>query len=289
MMPWASSSQPCSATAPTDSVFFLITGVHRRRVRVKRNPALSVQESTTSPSRSAALSTTLPFPASAGSKAPLLSPGSYDAQELLRHRARSASGASDADLDWIRTGGSFARVTNVRAAAAAAAAANANSPSSVKHPDVGVEGALGLLDTDVEDSGTESGRTSPINTFGRDSSGRPKIRKGLGGSFFGFTPMDNKNEEDSRSIQAGGASGPPSPNSENPTSNQLDAHATNLSESLSSLTSTKSAAGVSVNSSSNDTNGSWVGINQEEIASRDIAAASDLEPPHRPSLYRAET
>lgn len=46
-------------------------------------------------------------------------------------------------------------------------------------PRVGVDGALGLNDTDVEESGTESGRDSPVHSF--KASGR---RRGLN-----FTPV----------------------------------------------------------------------------------------------------
>lgn len=155
---------------------------------------------------------------------------------------------------------------------------------------------MGLTD---DESGVESGRNSPVNTFGRND-GRPKIRKGLGGSFFGFTPMENNNNssnnktelQDSTNSKTNtsisgnndltSSSGPPSPSDEN---QNLDSHANTLSESLASLASNKSNNDASINSSSG-TAGSWIGIDQEE-ASREMAAASDLEPPHKPSLYRA--
>ncbi|KAL9935481.1 hypothetical protein V8E36_005829 [Tilletia maclaganii] len=210
-----------------------------------------------------------PQPGEAGG-APLLTPGAYDAAVLLRHRARSRSASgtesADAEAEWARTGGSFARVSAVReaasrakreaealgippltlpsvaagakegggaafmppsgacsptdligstsrggsgggdyieagaAAAAAAAAARAgarggagsvaNSPGAshanllsppasprtrffqLRIPGViGQEGALGMHDlTDFEDSGAESGTSSPVHGFSRASS-----------------------------------------------------------------------------------------------------------------------
>jgi hypothetical protein len=136
-------------------------------------------------------------------RAPVLTPGAYDADTLLRHRARSASAASaDAEEEWLRTGGQFARVSAVRAAALASGASTpdgsgARSPldspgaaraSLARASGVGVEGALGYFDTDAEESGTESGRASPVASFGRAGGPRAK-RAGSGFGALGFTPV----------------------------------------------------------------------------------------------------
>lgn len=137
------------------------------------------------------------------SLAPLLTPGAYDADALLQHRQRSASAASaEAVQEWARTGGTFARVSSVRASREAELAAAQNSVGTesalhasdlVSPPEsprnvfgrasgIGVEGALGYFDTDAEDSGAESGRNSP-------EVGRKSNRKGFGGGALGFTPV----------------------------------------------------------------------------------------------------
>lgn len=124
--------------------------------------------------------------------APLLTPGAYDAQALLRHRARSASSASAEAIDeWQRTGGSFARVSHVRQAASEATTPEAElsedgarSPS-IRQASVGFEGPLGLSESEAEDSGTESGQSSPVLSM--SSGGR---RQGLKSSKLHFTPLD---------------------------------------------------------------------------------------------------
>lgn len=142
--------------------------------------------------------------------APVLTPGTYDADTLLRHRARSASASSaEAIQEWTRTGGTFARVSNVRASKEAASNASPSSSTLTAHemqspPDsprnafgraggVGVEGALGYFDTDAEDSGVESGRSSP-------EVGRKGPRRGLGGGAFGFTPVSSEAAPPKRSL-----------------------------------------------------------------------------------------
>ncbi|CAD6885965.1 unnamed protein product [Tilletia controversa] len=207
-----------------------------------------------------------PLPGEAGG-APLLTPGAYDAEMLLRHRARSRSTSgtesADAEAEWARTGGSFARVSAVREAAkrardeavsqgvtplslgpitptsemppslpssgTTAAGGTATSPgpthaSLVSPPAsprtrffrlrlpgvIGQEGPLGMADlTDFEDSGPESGASSPVNSSSRASS----ISSATGQSFVsnlsstarprnhrprigGFTPMATPSEED---------------------------------------------------------------------------------------------
>ena len=169
----------------------LFSGFNRQRVRVKTKvrsqrlqppPGIKRKESTL----------------------PVLTPGAYDADTLLRHRERSASAASAEALEeWARTGGQFARVSSVlakkSAAASTAGAAGPTSGTTLNVPDllsppdsprstfgrmegVGVEGALGYFDTDAEDSGVESGQNSP-------EIGRRGSRKGLSGSALGFTPV----------------------------------------------------------------------------------------------------
>lgn len=153
----------------------------------------------------------------------MLSPGSYDADTLLRHRERSASAASAEALDeWARTGGQFARVSHVRAAKKSASTSSTNSTptnsatvapatsSSLSVPDprsppdspsttygrvagIGVEGALGYFDTDAEDSGAESGYNSP-------EIGRRNLGRGLSGSALGFTPVNQDSTSSKKSL-----------------------------------------------------------------------------------------
>lgn len=228
------------------------SGFRRRRVRVKR--ALSSQES-----------------ARAG-HAPVLTPGTYDADALLRHRARSVgSQSAEAVEEWTRTGGQFARVSHIRASRQAATPSDASlktfafddalstpdpatgtpllalsPPESPSHAfarvgGVGVEGALGYFDTDVEDSGAESGRNSPEMR----RSPAPSFRKGLAGSSLGFTPV---------------------------LSEQLMTQARNASYHSSDVQGDRSPRSV-------DSTSSWIGIEGEANATAAAAAAAaDLEP-----------
>ncbi|UZJ56197.1 hypothetical protein CBS101457_005517 [Exobasidium rhododendri] len=168
---------------------FRTLGLQRQRVQVKKTSTPRINLSPLIDKRSGS------------TVAPVLTPGAYDADALLLHRQRSASAASaDAIQEWARTGGTFARVSNVRARAAAHASGEAdlglNVPDLVSAPDspkagfgrasgVGVEGALGYFDTDAEDSGAESGLNSP-------EVGRKALRKGLGGGALGFTPVSSE-------------------------------------------------------------------------------------------------
>lgn len=140
------------------------------------------------------------------SAAPVLTPGAYDADALLRHRERSASAASaEAIEEWKRTGGNFARVSTIQARKTTLSTNTPTSPNSLTVPDaisppdsprdefnrvqgVGVEGALGYIDTDAEDSGMESERNSP--ELGRKSFG--STRRGLSGSALEFTPVSSE-------------------------------------------------------------------------------------------------
>ncbi|CAO1632187.1 unnamed protein product [Parajaminaea phylloscopi] len=158
-------------------------GLRRRKVRVKRTT--DRQEH-----RGLRLSPAQMQNRGAPAPAPLLSPGAYDAEALLRHRARSASAASlEAILEWQRTGGSFARVSEVRQAAGSGGGVGGGGGGAVtpdeepKSPvlaraNVGVDGPLGLSESEAEDSGTESREGSP-----------PVMRKGLKSSRLTLTPM----------------------------------------------------------------------------------------------------
>ncbi|CAO1624568.1 unnamed protein product [Sympodiomycopsis kandeliae] len=140
--------------------------------------------------------------------APLLTPGAYDAETLLRHRARSISSASSQALEeWSRTNGSFARVAEVRAASASnsqapsppSGASDASTPpdqsdrlASFDEEEevdyIGSIGALGLSESEAEgDSGIESGPSSPTVGFSSLSG-----RQGLKGSQFNFTPIQSR-------------------------------------------------------------------------------------------------
>lgn len=299
---------------------FRTLGFRRRRVRVKRTRSVATNEQSarsdnTHADVAAALTAdTISSPSHESSpsitvRAPLLTPGAYDADTLLRHRARSISGESvEAEEEWVRTGGRFARVSEVRAtqeaAAATAAADNTGSgvassaatmaanalhnhtsstrspPSIISPPDsprhafarargVGVEGALGYSDTDAEDSGVESGRSSP--EFGRRT-----WRRGLAGSSLGFTPVMHQQ------LQQGSSS------------SKSNEHANGLHVDLQN-TADGSGLGIGLNASgSGDASGSsdvtdrsprtmdsvsssWVGVEEAEL---DVAAAraADLEP-----------
>lgn len=128
-------------------------------------------------------------------KAPLLSPGTYDAETLLRQRARSLSIASaEEEAAWVASGGQQARLSVVTKDAVGDLSLASPTDSDGgdaredeeradyfgRAPGVGVDGALGLADTDGE-SGTESGRDSPLLA-------RSNRRRGLSGGL-NFTPV----------------------------------------------------------------------------------------------------
>ncbi|MCO5566181.1 hypothetical protein L7F22_019857 [Adiantum nelumboides] len=180
---------------------FRTLGFRRRRVRVKEIREKTSQDAHKSlppplTASNLAASTIGAESPSLQIRAPLLTPGAYDADTLLRHRARSISGESaEAEEEWIRTGGRFARVSTVRASQEAAAAKEITTPTNLsplpkfnyrhelaRASDVGVDGALGYSDTDADDSGAESGRNSPEIQ-------RKPWRRGLTSSSLGFTPV----------------------------------------------------------------------------------------------------
>lgn len=139
-------------------------------------------------------------------QAPLLSTGAYDGETLLRHRARSLSTASaEAIEEWQRTGGSFARVAEVRQAATSASSSpsggttpinNKNSsyfeatprssPTMAQSP-IGVEGPMGLSDDESESGGPSS---PTMELGGGQQTKHRKLRR----SHFDFTPIEEKNK-----------------------------------------------------------------------------------------------
>ncbi|KAK0570243.1 hypothetical protein OC861_000194 [Tilletia horrida] len=252
---------------------FRTLGLQRRRVRIKRTESperkqaddyISAKPASTKDVKPVPFprpnsGATSPRPGEAGG-APLLAPGTYDAEVLLRHRARSRSTSgtesADAEAEWARTGGQFARVSAVREAARRSsqeAQAQGVPPLTMPHASnndhfasgsagreqggahdagpspapthaslvsppasprtrffrlrlpgvIGQEGALGMSDlTDFEDSGPESGTSSPVHSFSRASSissghghapaARSRHRPRIGG----FTPLATPNEDD---------------------------------------------------------------------------------------------
>lgn len=135
-------------------------------------------------------------------KAPLLSPGTYDAETLLRQRARSLSSASaEEEAAWVASGGQQARLSKLGKDGESLLTSTDSDGGSQADPDaqrdyfgraprVGVDGALGLADTDVDESGTESGRDSPVQRFSQfkgSASGHSR-RRGLSGGL-NFTPV----------------------------------------------------------------------------------------------------
>lgn len=285
------------------------SGFRRRRVRVKQ-PLLRRR----SDSRPIA-SSPRRFPTGNASTpgmpgpAPLLSPGAYDAEELLRHRARSASSGSQAEAaeEWTRTGGTFARVSTVRAREAAAAAASAaaaaaetrkegggqsasfsagESSNPVSPPDsprslfartkgIGVEGALGYFDTDAEDSGAESGSNSPVVM-------RSTGRRGLKSDKLGFTPMEGTAATKQQAAVAADLE------DQNVLNVSLSGTAAEGSSRGSGATSPYSFVGGSNERSPTfgaDSNSSWIGVEAAPALDKDafMAAAADLEPFHSAS------
>ncbi|PWN48292.1 hypothetical protein IE53DRAFT_319704 [Violaceomyces palustris] len=301
---------------------FRTLGYHRRRVRVKR------QDSALKSARhqfnkdhnsevylaSANSRSSREKPTPSIVKAPLLSPGTYDAEILLRHRARSLSGASaEAEEEWLKSGGYFARIGVKKTNSDAGDDGGAISPGSEADPDpfltslpdssrsrfaraenVGVDGAMGLVDTDVEDSGTESGRNSPVQSF--------RKRKGLGGSF-GFTPMSQPPPPTLDSPTVANPTSSESSSATSPISKRDSSGFANLNESVVSLGSAtdSTASGAQKASSLTGSNGSgdearsnlsssWVGIDEgdrDEKSFQTIAltTAADLEPESNHSLY----
>lgn len=207
-------------------------------------------------------------------KAPLLTPGTYDAETLLRQRARSLSSASaEEEAKWVASGGENARLSALNRERDELGATSPDSDGGEsdtrdyfgRAPRVGVDGALGLADTDVE-SGTESGRDSPVQRFGQlKGSSR---RRGLSGGL-NFTPVSQD---------------PPQFNAAEPvtptrTSNaEYSASVVSLGESESPISSSngdKAQVGSDVSSS-------WVGVEAEAEAAAEVdeesaARAAGLE------------
>lgn len=195
-------------------------------------------------------------------QAPLLSPGTYDAETLLRQRARSLSSASGEEVAaWVASGGQTARLNSVSKGASEDSDAGSPGDTDVDTRDyfarakVGVDGPLGLADTDVE-SGTESGIDSPRQQFGG------KRRRGLSGGL-NFTPV--------------------SPSDQTPTGAQ-DADVVSLASS-DSPTSSQNGDRLGAGKGSSNMSSSWIGVEQDELSTvtppvdpKEAAAAAELEP-----------
>lgn len=183
---------------------FRTLGLHRRRVRIQRQSNADVKipvGRSNSRRKPRVYQNDRHRPTDRSNipsivKAPLLSPGTYDAETLLRQRARSLSIASaEQEAAWVASGGQEARLSTLSKDAAGALAPTSPTQSDAgdgdatedggyfgRAPRVGVDGALGLADTDVDESGTESGRDSPVQFRGSNR------RRGLSGGL-SFTPV----------------------------------------------------------------------------------------------------
>ncbi|CDW96575.1 hypothetical protein [Sporisorium scitamineum] len=188
---------------------FRTLGLHRRRVRIQRQTKAGVkvplgrssskrrdpriyQNDRNRPTDRSNIPSIV--------KAPLLAPGTYDAETLLRQRARSLSiGSAEEEAAWVASGGQQARLSTLTKDVADVSLtlpdsengslgdgdADARGDYFGRAPRVGVDGALGLADTDVEESGTESGLDSPVQRFSQLKGLR---RRGLSGGL-NFTPV----------------------------------------------------------------------------------------------------
>lgn len=204
-------------------------------------------------------------------KAPLLTPGTYDAETLLRQRARSLSVASaDEQEAWLASGGQQARLSTLSRDESGGFASPESDAQSFgelssprdyfgRAPRVGVEGALGLNDTDADESGTESGRDSPLQQRSSNNSSR---RRGLN-----FTPLGETVHERTTSAQS--------------ISNQISAAtATRMGDDASgsndsSLSNDAIAPKHATNdesSGSNMSSSSWVGVEGDDAKSSIVSA-----------------
>ncbi|SPC62800.1 uncharacterized protein UHOD_05684 [Ustilago sp. UG-2017b] len=194
---------------------FRTLGLHRRRVRIQRQSKAGVKVPvgrSSSRRKPRIYQNDRHRPTDRSNipsivKAPLLSPGTYDAETLLRQRARSLSIASaEEEAAWIASGGQQARLS-IASINKDSDGDHRREPYSLTSPDsdgggsletdghvaqpdyfgraprVGVDGALGMTDTDIDESGTESGRESPVQQrLGNNP------RRGLSGGL-NFTPV----------------------------------------------------------------------------------------------------
>ncbi len=278
---------------------FRTLGLHRRRVRIQRQTNASAARSG-SRRKLRVYQNDRHRPTDRSNipsivQAPLLSPGTYDAETLLRQRARSLSVASaEEHAKWVASGGQEARLSAIAKEGVDATHASTDSDGGSlggdgevagdyfgRAPRVGVEGALGLNDTDVDESGTESGRDSPVHSF--KASGR---RRGLN-----FTPVSPDRPEPLPATSAhtpdvaaaADVQGDPS----------LPHHTDSYSASVRSLSSdspTSSSNGAQPHSgdaSSSNMSSSWIGVEADADASTvspvtvdpiQAAAAAGLEP-----------
>ncbi|GAC74230.1 hypothetical protein PANT_10c00065 [Moesziomyces antarcticus T-34] len=199
---------------------FRTLGLHRRRVRIQRQSKAGVAVPvgrSSSRRKPRVYQNDRHRPTDRSNipsivKAPLLSPGTYDAETLLRQRARSLSIASaEEEAAWVASGGQQARLSTL-SKDQEPSLASPTSPDSEggslgddeprdyfgRAPRVGVDGALGLADTDVE-SGTESGSNSPVQRFSHlKGSGGNSRRRGLSGGL-NFTPVSKRTGSSTKS------------------------------------------------------------------------------------------
>ncbi|CBQ68332.1 conserved hypothetical protein [Sporisorium reilianum SRZ2] len=276
---------------------FRTLGLHRRRVRIQRQTKAGVkvpvgrsssrrrdprvyQNDRNRPTDRSNIPSIV--------KAPLLSPGTYDAETLLRQRARSLSiGSAEEEAAWVASGGQQARLSTLTKHVADAsptspgsdnedadADADAQGDYFGRAPRVGVDGALGLADTDVDESGTESGLDSPVQRFSQLKGSRSK---GLSGGL-NFTPVSPDRPH------------PPAM----PSADDASYSASVVSLSSDSPTSSTNgdpppAQNAAANSSSSNMSSSWIGIEadvgQDGVAAPPLAvdpaqaaAAAGLEP-----------
>lgn len=262
-----------------------LSGLHRRRVRIQRQSKAGVKVPvgrSSSRRKPRIYQNDRHRPTDRSNipsivKAPLLSPGTYDAETLLRQRARSLSSASaEEEAAWVASGGQQARLSIISTTKDSDGDERRESYSLVspdsdgggslgnesdaprdyfgRAPRVGVDGALGLADTDVDESGTESGRESPVQQ--RFGSNR---RRGLSGGL-NFTPVS----PDRRT--------PTSPTSQMPDGESVEPKQS---------TDSYSASVVSLSSdspSSSSQNGDRLapGKHSKSVSSNDDAASSNM-------------
>ncbi|KAJ1033863.1 hypothetical protein NDA16_000071 [Ustilago loliicola] len=263
---------------------FRTLGLHRRRVRIQRQSKAGVKVPvgrSSSRRKPRVYHNDRHRPTDRSNipsivKAPLLSPGTYDAETLLRQRARSLSIASaEEEAAWVASGGQQARLSIVystkdsdgdeRRESYSLASPDSDGGGSLgnesdaqrdyfgRAPRVGVDGAMGLADTDVDESGTESGRESPVQQ--RFGSNR---RRGLSGGL-NFTPVT----PDRRT--------PTSPTSQVP-----DSDAVEPKQDINSYSA--SVVSLSSDSPSSSQNGDRLapGKHSKSVSSNDDAASSNM-------------
>ncbi|SPO28722.1 uncharacterized protein UTRI_04600 [Ustilago trichophora] len=298
---------------------FRTLGLHRRRVRIQRQTKagikLPVGRTNSSRRKPRVYQNDRHRPTDRSNipsivKAPLLSPGTYDAETLLRQRARSLSSASaEEEAAWVASGGQQARLSTITkdpdlslaspdfdAGSQSDADADADAPRDYfgRAPRVGVDGALGLADTDVDESGTESGRESPVQRFSQHKG--PSRRRGLSGGL-NFTPVSpdkpapplNNTVTDTALTQDTDSYSPSVVSlgdSSTSSSNEIQSLASTTKSSNTYNNKSKSAANMIDDAASSNMSSSWIGVEADQdsivppvaVDSAVAAAAAGLEP-----------